>query len=518
VDLMSRFLDTFKGFFTQEVGKRGNPLEKNALMSLGGFEAPVWTRDRSQIWMASQEDTVNPNSFTRNEIVRLTRYLVNNYSLMERILTAAEAYAIGGGLIANAGTKDPVFNTTNTAAFDSWASSVFCFANNQYNFYEAQKLIVRELIIAGEVFIVLIKAGTGYPQLMLVPTEGVRNSGEVGDDSIDGVYIDPYGKILAYNIFTGDTCQKVDASNVIHLMRHKNIGQIRGVGSFAASLNAMRDHKDCIVLEKRALKVHSSLAAVVEKKSGEAGPNGLMGGVFPADGLGNPIPPSKNPPLTTNNGLERNFGGAVVYVEPGEKVNLVSSNRSTDGFMLFLEMLLRDVCLNISLPYEFLVNADKLTGTGVRFVLSDAAFFFGHLQNMIIDGAVNRIYSWVTASFINSKKVAAPVGDLPWAVSFTKPMSITIDPTRISNAEIALLGNSMGNYEAFWSARGKDWKQELAQHAREEAYLDELSKQYDVPIGRLRTLPIGTTLLPAVREQIMDDPAQGNEAEEKAQA
>ena len=499
-------LTKFKGLFQEELGKRSNPLEQSALQSLNGFEAPVWTRDRSQIWMTNQEQTVNPTYFTRSEIVRLTRYLVNNSPLFERILTVAETYAIGGGLVANAATKDSDFNTASTAAFDTWASSCFCFANNQYTFYEAQKLIIRELIITGECFVVLIKAATGYPQLMLVPTEQVKNSGEPGDTSTDGLYLDQYGKVVAYNIFTGESYQKIDASNVIHLMRHKNIGQIRGIGSFAASLNAMRDHKDCVVLEKRSMKVHSALAAVVEKKSGEAG-NGVLGGVLPSDGLGNPIPSGSS--QASNAGLERNFGGQVVYTEPGEKVTLLASNRSTDGFLKFLELLLRDVCLNISLPYEFLVNADKLTGVGVRFVLSDAAAFFGHLQNIILDGAINRIYTWVTASSINAKKLAPPAdNELPWAVSFTKPQSITIDPSRVSQAEIALLGNSMGNYEEFWSKRGKDFRQELRQHAIEEQYLDQLSKEYDVNIGRLRTLPAGTTLLPGVRETVTETPEQ----------
>jgi len=272
----------------------------------------------------------------------------------------------------------------------------------------------------------------------------------------------------------------------------------------------MRDFKDMQVLEKRCMKVHSSLAAVVEKKSGEAGA-GILGGVFPSDGLGNPILPEQSGKVATNSGLERAFGGNVAYVEQGEKVNLVASNRSTDGFFKFLEMLLRDVCQSISLPYEFLVNADKLTGVGVRFVLSDAAFFFGHLQNMIIDGAITRIYLWVTASLLKGKKLDAPVGDEPWAVSFTKPQSITIDPTRISNTEISLLGNSMGNYEGFWSARGKDWRKEVEQHAAEEAFLDELAKKYKVDIARLRTLPAGTTLLPGVRETVTETPAQEEE-------
>jgi len=464
---------------------------KKAELATGGFEAAAYTKNRSWIYDTTSDESVNPPTYARTKIVSLTRYLVNNYSLCERILSVSEIYGVGPGLSANATTKDPDFNTANTEAFDNWASSCFCSANNQYNLYEMQKLIVRELIIAGEVFIVLVKSPSGYPQLMLVPTESVKHSGEQSDDSIDGLYLDPFSKVIAYNIFTGKNYQKVDASNVIHLMRHKQIGQLRGIGSFAASLNSLRDHKDLIVLEKKAVKVHSALAAVVKKQSGEAGPTGLFGDPQPASVTGIVA----TSPVNSNIGLEKAFGGNVVYTEPNEQVDLLTSKRSTEGFMNFLELLLRDVCLNLSIPYEFLVDAKSLTGVGVRFVLSDAAFFFSNLQNILIDGAMQRIYGWVTASFINDKKVQAPNGDLPYAVSWTKPISITIDPSRASNADIALMQNSMTTFETYYSARGKNWVHELRQHALEEQYLNQLSEETGVAIGRLRTLPQGSPML-----------------------
>ena len=162
------------------------------------------------------------------------------------------------------------------------------------------------------------------------------------------------------------------------------------------------------------------------------------------------------------------------------------------------------------------MNAEKLTGTGIRFALSDAAFYFSNLQNILIDGALNRIYAWVTASFINDGKITAPANDLPWPVNFTKPISITVDQQRVTNAEIALLQNSLLTYEAFYSARGKDWKAELRQHAQEEAFLDQLSKETGVSIFRLRALVVGS---PGTGQTIeTDEAAQEERTQERAAA
>lgn len=486
VTFLSRLKDLFQGNNTS--GK------KQGAYAIDGYEAATFSRDRSRLYHYAPETDGNPSTYTRREILSISRYAVKNFPLTERILSVTEFNGIGPGLFANAATADAEFNAQATAAFEQWAGNAFCSANNQYNLYEMQRLLARELVLAGEVFIVLVKSPSGYPQLMLVRSEDVRSSADAEDDSEDGLYKDDFGKVTAYNVFTGKSYQKVDASNVIHLIRHKDINQLRGLGSFAASLNSQRDRKDCIDLEKKAVKIHSRIAAVITKDGGEL-PNPFTGGddirIDSSQGFttnDNPTPPS-------NLGRETPFGEAVV-LNKGEKVDLLASERSTDGFLQFLEMLVRETCLNISLPYEFVYNPDKLNGTAIRFILNDAAAFFRDIQDRIIDGALNRIYAWVIASFINAGKLSQPASGLPWAASFTRPQSITVDTQRVSNAEIAQLQNGLLNYETYYSARGKDWKHELRQRAQEEAYLDKLSNETGVAVARLRTLAAGTTAFP----------------------
>jgi len=486
-------------------GKTGQP-SKQAAYAIDGYEASTFSRDRSRIFHYNNDvDGGNPSAFTRHEILSLSRYAVKNYPLAERILSVTEIFGVGPGLIANAASPDKAFNSLATTAFERWAANAFCSGNNQYNLYEMQKLLARELVLAGEVFIVLIKSPSGYPQLTLVRSENVRKSSDPADDSKDGLYVDDYGKVTAYNIFTGKNCQKVDASNVIHLMRHKDIDQLRGIGSFAASLNSMRDRPDMLTLEKKAIKIHSRIAIAVTKQGGEA-VDPLMGGAdIRLDGNnGTATGPS-------NRRLETPFGEAIV-LDKDEKIELLASERSTDGFLNFLELLVREVCLNVSLPYEFLVNPDKLNGTAVRFVLSESAAYFRDIQDRILDGAMIRIYGWVIASLINDGKLKAPESGLPWDASFTRPLNITVDSQRVTNAEISLLQNSLLTYEAFYSARGRDWKQELRQKANEEAYLDLLAKETGVNIGRLRSLAAGAPTIAPSEE------AQGTEGMSEAEA
>ena len=473
-----------------------------ATLPVGGFEGANngYTPDRGHLYTSAPDEAANPPAYARQELLSIVRYLVNNYAIVERCVSVAENYSVGAGIYAQGATKDAVFNDEATKAFDFWASSVFCSNTNDLNLFDMQKLAVREIFLAGEIFFVMINSAGGFPQLMPVASENVRGTGKKNDKSTDGLFVDPYGKVTAYQIWTGKGYQIVEAANVIHLKRLKNVGQLRGVSAFAASVNSLRDHRDLQNLEKRATKLHATLAATVTKKSGEAG-DGVYGSV-------NKAPTVKDGKTVANRGLEKAFGGSVVYLKEGEGVELLSSDRATDGFIKFLELLLRDVCLNLSLPYEFVVNPSSLSGPSVRFCIQDADVLFRNTQNLLIDSALSRIYSWVTAVFVNTKRISKRVDDY-YSASWVRPASISIDQGRVSSAEIALIQNSLLSFDSYYSARGMDYKQALRQKATEEAYLDELAREFNVPIERLRTLPPGaasaTSVEPAPEIQEDED-------------
>ena len=448
---------------------------KAATIPTGGFEgATRYTPDRSYIY-----DTYDVNSevesLARDEILRITRYLVNNFSVMERILTLCESYAVNSGILAQAATSDSEFNDKATVYFDKWAGSQFCSVTNEVNLFDIQKLIVRELLIAGEIFLVLTKASTGYPQVIPVTSEQVRSNGKKADKFTDGIFYDNQGKATAYNVYFNDkTSTRIDASNVIHLKRFKQVNQKRGISAFAASLNSIRDVKDLLALEKKSIKIHSALAATVSKRNGGEVGDGLFGKNRPAQAA------QAGTVATRNTLLEKVFGGAIAYLGEGEKVDLIQSSRSTEGFLKTVELLLRDACLNLSLSYEMVVNPTSLSSAATRFIIQDADFLFKSLQNIVTDGCLNRLYSWVIASAVNDKKIPA-CKDADWfSATWTFPQSATIDAGRKDSGELAFVANNLETLDTFYSSRGKGWKQELRQIAIEKQYITDLEKEYGV--------------------------------------
>ena len=450
---------------------------KAATIPTGGYEgATRYTPDRSYIYNTYDVNS-EVESLARDEILRITRYLVNNFSVMERILTLCESYAVISGILAQAATSDAIFNDKATSYFDKWAGSQFCSVTNEVNLFDIQKLIVRELLIAGEIFIVLTKSANSYPQLIPVTSEQVRSTGKKTDKTIDGIFYNSQGKATGYNIYFEDKKSTyIDSSNVIHLKRFKSVNQRRGVSAFAASLNSIRDVKDLQALEKKSIKVHSALAATVSKRNGGEVGDGLFGKNRPAQAA------QAGTVATRNTLLEKVFGGAIAYLGDGEKVDLIQSSRSTEGFLKFVELLLRDVCLNLSLSYELVVNPTALSSAATRFIIQDADFLFKSLQNIVTDGCLNRLYSWVIASAVNDKKIPTS-SDSDWfSVSWVTPQSATIDSGRKDSGELAFVTNNLESLDTFYSSRGKGWKEQLRQIAIEKQYIGELEKQYGITL------------------------------------
>jgi len=470
-----RLFDKVKVLFNKVSGA------PRAWFATDGYEAATYSRDRSFLLTPDTDSMTNPSSFTRQEISRLSRYLINNVPVAERIASLCEIYGVGAGISANAATTDAAFNAEATKQFGIWADSSFASSDHEANFYDMQRIIARELLIAGEVFAILSNTAKGYPQVMLVKSEHVENSGETGDDSVDGIFFDDYGRATAYMVKVGAGYQKFDASNVVHIKRVKNVGAKRGVGYFSSSCNALRDHRDMLVLIKKALKIQLTTAAFVKKNTLGAGA-GLGNDIFPVDG--NILPTTQ----ATNRGLERIYGANVVYGLEGEEIDLLATEHPSENVAAFLEKLLRDVCLSVSLPYDFVISAEKLAGTGVRFAINDASFFFSGLQNIMIDGGLNRIYHYVISCLIKAKTLAPPAnGELPSGVSWTRPISLTVDQGRMSVADIASLEAGLTTRELFYSARGLDWKKCADQWISEAVYLKEQADKNGIPLSLVFT-------------------------------
>jgi len=454
------------------------PKKEAQTLPVAGYEgAQNFTYDRSFLYKTGHDEETQV-TYARAELLETTRYLIKNSPILEKIRLTVENYSVGPGISVQANSSDKEFNKTLTKQFDNWCRSPLSSHLNDLTFYEIQRLVASELIIAGEVFLVLMKSSKGWPELQIVKSERVKSTGKKSDKSVDGLFLDGDGRVVAYQIFFGKKPTTVQAQDVIHIKRVTEPGQLRGISTFASALNALRDHKDLVLLEKKALKAHSVFAAAVKKKSGGDVGDGTFGAATRNNTKRAGTRAQANPALERIVG-----GGQVAYLAEGEELQLMASSRTNDayqGFLNFLELLAREVCLTSGLPYDFVVNPNQ-TGPGMRFIISDAAAVFEAIQLLITDRLIARVFPWVAASLMKRGDITLTPPNDWYLHSCTLPESITIDQGRRDAADLNFLNAGLTTYDEFYSARGKNWEAQLSQRINEQEWIIKECEKRNIP-------------------------------------
>jgi len=449
--------------------------------AVSGSESATFTKDRSIIYRTSYNDTVNPTTYTQSEVNSLARYMVSNDALVTRLLNVTSIYSIGTGLIPNATTGNEEFDIKANEAFDNWGSSVFCDASNHQNLWEMQHTITKELLLTGNVYIVLSKSKSGFPQIQLFAAESCKNSGKPDDKSIDGINYNESGVAISY-VIDGNI---IDAANVIHLVKGNDfVGAKKGKSAFYCCMNDIRDWKNLLEAEILSCKLHANVALQIARNS-----NDNAQGAFGEDLLGEQK--AQKDIATPNPIAEKIYKGAVLYTDENEKINLLASERTSEGFVRTNEILLRKICMAVGCPYEFIYNSEKLSGTSVRLVLQDFAYYVRSYQDTLLEGMMQRLYAWVIASLIKDGKL--PKQDNYWKVKFVRPMLPTVDAGRQNTSTVLLMQNGLLNLDTYYSQLGLNWKDEIKERVNEISYMKKLCEETGIDLNLLLTLQAGSS-------------------------
>lgn len=207
-----------------------------------------------------------------NTTLARSRYLAINNGYMTNGRESFIDAAIGVGIVPSPQTKDLVLRAVLRSAWDSWTD--YCDADGLTDFYGLQGIIAGEVFEAGEAF---VRFRPRYPtdgfaiplQLQVLPAEMLpysRNQDLGNGRRIEmGVQFNAIGQREGYwfltrhpgndvQLYPSDAMEVfVPASEVLHIYRPRNAGQVRGLTHTVASITtmAMLDLYDDAELERK---------------------------------------------------------------------------------------------------------------------------------------------------------------------------------------------------------------------------------------------------------------------------
>ena len=217
-------------------------------------------------------------SYTRSELVRKARYLEKNSGHIRGILRDLKVYGIGKGIYPNAKSDNHAWNKQAEDFFFKW--SRHCDITNRFSWRECQSMILRSLIVDGEIFVIKTFDSFGVPKIQLIESHRLMSpsfsdSGRI----VDGMEFDKFGRVKNYYFVVGDNSQttKVPANAVLHIFDPERVSQARAYPQIQHSINDVIDRKEILALEKKKVKSISDIVHILK------GGQGMLDGDYKVD-------------------------------------------------------------------------------------------------------------------------------------------------------------------------------------------------------------------------------------------
>lgn len=448
------------------------------LFSSSGYENANQSRRRATVPGAAPTDAKKElTSHTRRELVRRSRYLNKNSGFAREMVADMAIYSTGDGIRPQAMSDDLAWNKMAEDYFARWA--VRAEITQRFSFEECQHLVCRGLDVDGEYFVLKVRDRFGRPCLQLI------ESHRIGDafgsaETVDGIRLDSYGAPLAYRLILDDnTTRDIPASAVMHVFEPEAASGVRQPPTLQHSINHILDEMEMLALEKHAVKDNADIARIIKRNNG-----GLEDISDFGVGSGTPDAPTSSDPVS----LQRIVGGKIVSLQPGESLESFQSNRPSPVFTGFLEHLKRDAAAGM-LPYEFVLEAGKIGGAGIRLVVAKADRRFSYRQMILIQRLLRPTWGYVIADAIDR-------GELPavenWhLVSWVCPRRVTVDAGREAQQNRADVETGLKTLSDHYSELGMDFREELERRAQDAKAILDAAERYGIPVDMLYR-PSGT--------------------------
>lgn len=269
------------------------------------------------------------------------RYFAANDAHASAGVNALATYLWGSGAVPAHADADLV------AAFLQWWDD--CDADGRTNFGGLIRLAIQALIVDGECFVVFRQRADGL-KLQLMPGEQVDESltRELGGGAhiTGGIEFNAQGERVAYHIRPHLPTQqfetwappvRVDAADVLHLMRPDGVGQIRGVSWLAPIMLKLADLGLLSDALLKGFQVAAMHAGFIEDA------NGVSQLPFDGDKSGDALDVSLEP-------------GVVRRLPPGHKITF-NNPQAAQQSVEFMTAMTEEIAAGLGVP-AFMVSGN----------------------------------------------------------------------------------------------------------------------------------------------------------------
>jgi lambda family phage portal protein len=394
----------------------------------GGYTGASHSRRQTSAWKHTKGQSADADILPDAPDLRdRSRDLVRNEPLAAGAIAGTVTSVVGTGLALQSRVGHKVLGITEEQAaelqrlieseYNLWAESTACDATRTHDMYGLQALVFRGALESGDAFALTpMRALRLMPYktcLQILEADQCSNPSSRADTNqlAGGVELDQWRAPVAYH-FRKDHPGALNRSSaewvrmaafgertgrrqVIHLYDKLRPGQTRGAPWLAPVIETLKMLGKYTEAELMAAVVSGMFTVFVESE---------RGGIDPVDGSG----------LAGETGAHASdkdvklASGAIIDLNPGEKVQFANPGRPNQAFDGFVLSLCRFVGIALELPYEVLIKHFTASYSASRGALLEAWKFYRKRRVWLASGFCNPVFEIWMDEAVSSGRIAAP--------------------------------------------------------------------------------------------------------------
>lgn len=423
LQLAPNVIDKVVSYFDPVAGTRR--MQARAHMAIAGSYVGADRSRRSfRNWFTSgksADDDLLPDLATLREN---SRDLMRNAPLAGGVINTVVTNVVGTGLAMRPSidgdllgmTDDQVqaWQRTATREFQLWAENALeCDSTGTQIFYDLQDLALRSALVNGDAFAVLpsnrVSNCVYATKVQLIEGDRVSTPPDLlGKGNVfGGIELDEYGAMAAVHVcdqhpgsvrlnkkpsFTRIAARGTQTGrrNVVHLFKRLRPDQHRGEPYLAAVIEPLKQLDRYTEAEIMAAVISGMFTVFIEHEADQNQPTELYGQEEKAA-----------PELALSS-------GAIIDLAKGEKVNTANPGRPNAQFDPFVMAILRQIGVNLELPFEVLIKHYTASYSAARAAMLDAWKFFRVRRAWLAASFCQPIYETWLAEAVAIGRISAP--------------------------------------------------------------------------------------------------------------
>lgn len=433
----------------------------------------------TQGWVATNSNAEMADAPYRSKLRARARDLERNSDTTEAIIGALKRNVVGTGMMLQARTRksdksdNEDLNEQIEELWEDWCRKQVCDVSGQQDFSELQEMAVRRFVVDGEILFIKSYNGSWDIPLQLQAREADELDSAIyeyqGNKVYGGIEIDSLRKPVAYHFINATLdgynyeTVRIPAERVIHLFVKEFPTQVHGVTHLARSMVRIRDLDGYLEAEAVKARIAACLGVFIRSNSSNTNFTGRN---------------AKDDPKVGQKQLTL-APGMISKLLPGEDITVVNPSGVSTTLADFTRTSQRLAGGGQGLSYEAVSRDYSQTNySSARQGLLEDQKTYQAYQQFLIKHFCKEIYTEFVISAFLAGKITAP--DF-WKNkrNYLRHEWITpgwdwIDPQKEINAANSAIDNGLDTRARVLAAKGRDWREEMRQIAREQAYAKEL--------------------------------------------